>query len=57
MRSLTKLQHAIDVEAAISDGKLSIGVFSPDKMMGLQDAEKLMEDIGTALEALVPSFG
>jgi len=57
VRSLTKLQHAIDVEAAISDGKLSIGVFSPDKMMGLQDAEKLMEDIGTALEALVPSFG
>jgi amino acid adenylation domain-containing protein len=46
-------KHAIDVEATIRDGKLDVGVFAPEEMLGLQDAEGLVEEMGRTLGGLM----
>ncbi|KAJ4355223.1 hypothetical protein N0V95_003118 [Ascochyta clinopodiicola] len=46
-------QHAIDIEATVRSGQLDVGVFAPTEMMGLEDAEKLIEGLKTELEGLV----
>lgn len=43
---------SIDVEAAVSNGKLSVGLFGPASLMNMEDAEKLMADLKSCLERL-----
>ncbi|KZM27170.1 catalytic [Ascochyta rabiei] len=44
--------HAIDVEATIRGGQLDVGIFAPTEMLGLEDAERLVEGVRTELEGL-----
>ena len=50
---LTKIQHSIDVEAAIRNGKLDVGLFGPTAMFPLDVAEKVMADMRENILALV----
>ena len=47
-----KQQHAVDVEATTHNGKLDVGVFAPTEMLSLDDGERLMKDLRSALESL-----
>ncbi|KAF2190906.1 hypothetical protein K469DRAFT_719862 [Zopfia rhizophila CBS 207.26] len=43
---------AIDIEATTRNGGLDVGIFGPEEMMGLQEAEKLVEGIKVELSKL-----
>ncbi|KAF2764184.1 peptide synthetase [Teratosphaeria nubilosa] len=45
--------HAVDIEATIADGRLDLGLFCPEKMLGLEQAEKMVAELIRSLEALV----
>jgi amino acid adenylation domain-containing protein len=48
------LQHSLDLEATLTPaGTLDVGLFCPTAMLGLPEAEKLLEELRTELE----SFG
>ena len=49
---LTKTQHSIDVEAAIRNGKLDVGLFGPTAMLPLDSAERVMTEIREQILAL-----
>lgn len=45
-------QHAVDIEATVRDGGLDVGLFAPVEMMGLQEGEKLIEELRVELQHL-----
>ena len=50
---LTIIQHSIDVEAAIRNGKLDVGLFGPTTMLPLDSAERVMTEIREHFLALM----
>ncbi|ORX99680.1 nonribosomal peptide synthetase-like protein 2 [Clohesyomyces aquaticus] len=44
--------HAVDIEATIRDGALSVGVFGAEELLGLEQGEKLVESLKAVLEGL-----
>ncbi|KAF2457979.1 hypothetical protein BDY21DRAFT_20445 [Lineolata rhizophorae] len=44
--------QSIDIEAAVRDSALDIGVFAPAEMLGLSGAEQVVEDLKTGLAGL-----
>ena len=51
-RFLTSLQHAVDIEATIRNGALDVGIFAPEEMMSIADAEGVVEEIRAELNKL-----
>ncbi|KAF2658030.1 hypothetical protein K491DRAFT_593966 [Lophiostoma macrostomum CBS 122681] len=45
--------HSIDVEATVRNGALDVGVFAPETMLGLEDAERLVNDIKLGFERVM----
>ncbi|PPJ55288.1 hypothetical protein CBER1_04278 [Cercospora berteroae] len=45
-------QHAVDVELAVKDGKLSVGIFCLEDMMGLDEAVGMTEEFVGELQQL-----
>ena len=43
------IQHAIDIEATLSQGKLDVGVFAPEDMLEVERAHELVDDIAVDL--------
>ena len=50
---LTRTQHSIDVEAAIRNGKLDVGLFGSTAMLPLDSAERVITEIRENILALV----
>lgn len=50
---LTQAQHAVDIEVALHDGALDIGVFAPVDMLSLAEGRNLIEELKGHLQ----SFG
>ena len=48
-----QLQNSIDVEAAVRNGKLDVGIFGHTAMFALDDAEKVMAEMRKNILALV----
>ncbi|KAK4495598.1 hypothetical protein PRZ48_012866 [Zasmidium cellare] len=46
-------QHAVDVELSMANGKLSIGLFCLEEMLGLQEAERFAGEMVRGLEGVV----
>ena len=46
-------QHSVDVEMAITPGGLDVGLFCPEAMLGLEEAEKVSGELGSVLEKFV----
>ncbi|KAI9704351.1 MAG: hypothetical protein M1836_007213 [Candelina mexicana] len=46
---------SLDVEATIKDGFLNIGIFCPENLLGLREADHLINEISKTLEAVMDS--
>ena len=46
-------QHSIDIEMTVADGKLGVGIFCPEEMLGLEKAEEALQELKSTLEKLV----
>lgn len=49
----TPTQHAVDVEISMANGKLSIGLFCLEEMLGLEEAEGFVAEMVRELEGVV----
>lgn len=51
--SLTVLQHSVDIEMTVTDGKLDVGLFAPGEMLSLEEADAAIGQLKELLESLV----
>ena len=47
------VQHSLDIEMAITNNDLAVGLFCPESMIGLERAEKALDEFKTLLEKFV----
>ncbi|KAK4570179.1 hypothetical protein LTR86_002259 [Recurvomyces mirabilis] len=45
--------YSLDVEATVTNGRLNVGLFCPEEMLGLQEAQNVMVELQGLLEKLV----
>ena len=50
---LTFLQHSVDIEMTMTEGKLDVGLFAPVEMVSLQEADGVLTGLKEALEKVV----
>ncbi|KAK5125699.1 hypothetical protein LTR85_011973 [Meristemomyces frigidus] len=53
MKLADAYQHSLDLEATVANGALDIGVFCPEAMLGLEVAEKVVEEMRLVFEKLI----
>ena len=52
--TLTLLQHSVDIEMTVTkDGNLDVGLFCPETMLSLPDAEKALEEFKGLLQRVI----
>lgn len=56
-QSLTSLQHSVDVEMTVADGKLDVGFFAPMDMVSLEEADGAIAELKEVLEGVVVEGG
>lgn len=48
-----RMQHSLDIEMTVTDGKLDVGLFCPASMISLQEAEDALAEFKALLEKFV----
>lgn len=51
--TLRPLQHAVDIEMTVTEDRLDVGLFSPEAMLGLEDAEEALKQLKQMLDGLI----
>jgi hypothetical protein len=46
-------QHSVDLEVTVTDGRMNMGIFCAEAMLGLREAQGVLEDVRKALEELM----
>ena len=53
MKVAEAYQYSVDLEAAVANGSLDVGVFCPEEMLGLEEAEVMIEEVKKQFEELM----